>query len=110
MHRLALRLGKTVAQLRAELDVAELVDWLAYWDVEPWGEARADERMGVQLYYQLSPWMDSEAAEPPSLAYPYFEDPEEAAAAIAAAREEYQRLEAEWAAAVMRETRTPTRA
>jgi hypothetical protein len=93
-----------VAELRAGLDVAELADWLAYWDAEPWGEPRADQRLAVSLWYQLSPWMQDEAGEPPALAYPYFEDPAEAAAEIAAAREEYQRLEAEWSAAVSSST------
>jgi hypothetical protein len=62
--------------------------------------------MSVQLYYQLSPWMSEDAADPPALSFPYFEDPAEAAAEIAAAREEYQRLEAEWVTAVASETRS----
>jgi hypothetical protein len=93
-----------VAELRAQLDVAELVDWLAYWEVEPWGDRRADERIGVELYYQLSPWMDQDAGDSPSLSYPYFEDPAAAAAEIAVARAEYQRLEAEWSAAVAKKS------
>lgn len=93
-----------MAELRAGLDVAELADWLAYWDVEPWGETRADERMGVGLYYQLSPYMTDDAGDPPELTYPYFPDPVQAAAEIAAAREAYRQQEAEWAEAVSRET------
>lgn len=47
MHRLALELGRTVEQLGDELTYTELLDWLDYYCVEPFGERRADLRNAV---------------------------------------------------------------
>ena len=91
-------MGCTVRELLSRLDLQEYLDWQEYWNAEPWGDLRADQRLAVQLHYTLSPWMPADSDEPPSLAYPYFEDPEEAAAEIIAAQQEYQRLEAAWIA------------
>lgn len=102
MHRLALALGRTVAELVEAIDLDELLGWLAYWSAEPWGEMRADQRMAVGLYYQLLPWMDSAADEPPALEYPYFDDPEETAAAIKSAVEEYRKADEHWRAEIDR--------
>lgn len=44
MHRLALELGRTVEQLGDELSYTELLDWMDYYCVEPFGERRADLR------------------------------------------------------------------
>jgi hypothetical protein len=91
--------------LLQRLDLAEYLDWIAYYAAEPWGESRADQRLAVQLHYTLSPWMPEDSADPPSLLYPYFEDPDEAAAAIVAAQAEYQRLEAAWISEVEKQTK-----
>jgi hypothetical protein len=40
-------MGRTVRELLASLDAAELHDWLAYYAVDPWDEARADLRSGM---------------------------------------------------------------
>ena len=40
-------MGKTVKQLLAEMDSAELTEWMAYDQVEPFGEWRADLRAGI---------------------------------------------------------------
>lgn len=37
-------MGKTVRQLLNELDSRELSEWMAFWQIEPWGEERADRR------------------------------------------------------------------
>ena len=97
-------MGCTVRELLARMELGEYLDWIAYYAAEPWGESRADQRLAVQLHYSLSPWMSEASAEPPSLAYPYFEDLAEAAAEVAAAQAEYRRLEDQWRAAVSRET------
>jgi hypothetical protein len=43
---LALALGKTVAQMLAEVSSLELTEWLAYYRLEPFGEGVADQRHG----------------------------------------------------------------
>lgn len=45
--RLALGLGCTVAELLRRLSSAELSEWMRYWNVEPWGEERADMRAAI---------------------------------------------------------------
>lgn len=37
LFRLALRLGKTVAQLQTELTKQEFIEWQAFYQLEPWG-------------------------------------------------------------------------
>jgi len=38
MFRLALALGKTVAELERTLTIHELAEWIAYWSIEPFGD------------------------------------------------------------------------
>ena len=45
--RLALALGRTVEELLEGIDSAELTEWFAYYQVEPWGEERADWRSAM---------------------------------------------------------------
>ena len=40
MHRLALALGRTVAELSATMGSSELSDWIDYYKLEPWGAWR----------------------------------------------------------------------
>ncbi len=40
-------MGKTVAQLDRELSPDELVEWQAYYQLEPWGSPAADWRADV---------------------------------------------------------------
>lgn len=47
MHRLALGLGRTVAELEETLGQAELRDWIAYWALEPWGSIRDNLHAGI---------------------------------------------------------------
>jgi hypothetical protein len=42
-------LGKTVRQLLAEIDSAELGEWAAYYKLEPFGELVADQRHGIAV-------------------------------------------------------------
>lgn len=42
MYRLALALGRTVAELRRDLDAEEFMYWRALWAAEPWGDFRSD--------------------------------------------------------------------
>lgn len=47
LFRLALAMGRTLKELRAVLSHAEFQDWCLYFQVEPWGESRADLRAGI---------------------------------------------------------------
>jgi len=47
MFRLALSLGMTVAELSERMDSRELSEWMAYNNLEPFGEERADARSGI---------------------------------------------------------------
>jgi hypothetical protein len=40
-------MGRTVGELLDSLDAAELVQWFAYYDIDPWTENRDDWRMGM---------------------------------------------------------------
>jgi hypothetical protein len=41
-HRLALALGGTVGELQERMPHREFLDWVALYQIEPWGETRAD--------------------------------------------------------------------
>lgn len=36
----------TVRELLARMDSQELAEWMAFYELEPWGEVRADWRVG----------------------------------------------------------------
>ncbi len=42
-------MGKTVHQLLSEIDSAELTEWQAYYQLEPFGSLVEDERHGVAV-------------------------------------------------------------
>ena len=44
---LALQLGCTAAELRQRLSVRELAQWYALYELDPWGETRADIRSAI---------------------------------------------------------------
>ena len=39
MHRLALALGCTVSELSSRLSLKELVEWMSFYELEPWGSS-----------------------------------------------------------------------
>jgi hypothetical protein len=45
--RLAAHLGMTVRELLSRLDSRELSEWIAYYNLDPFGEARADYRAAM---------------------------------------------------------------
>ena len=47
MFRLALALGKTLAELRACLSYREFREWCWFYEIEPFGDQRADLRTGI---------------------------------------------------------------
>lgn len=40
-------MGRTVRQLKSEIDSREFATWMAYYAIAPWGEIRADLRSGI---------------------------------------------------------------
>lgn len=47
MFRLALALGMTVTELGRRMTSYELAEWAAFYQLEPFGEARSDLRAGM---------------------------------------------------------------
>lgn len=47
LFRLALALGKTVSELGQSLTYKEFREWCAFYQIEPWGDYRADLRAGI---------------------------------------------------------------
>lgn len=47
MFRLALSLGYTVRDLQNRIDSRELTEWIAFYNIEPFGEDRADMRQAL---------------------------------------------------------------
>ena len=44
---MALGLGMTVQALQATMGYREFIEWMAYYQMEPWDETRADWRAGM---------------------------------------------------------------
>jgi hypothetical protein len=40
-------MGMSVRQMLAQIDSAELAEWAAYYQIEPFGDAAADQRHGI---------------------------------------------------------------
>lgn len=47
MFRLALALGLPVRELLARIGSDELTEWMVFYQLEPWGDFRADFRSGI---------------------------------------------------------------
>jgi hypothetical protein len=79
LFRLALALGKTVRELRETLSYREFVEWCQFYEIEPWGDHRADLRAGViaatlqNVYYQA---VGAEQTARPLDYMPYVDKPE----------------------------------
>jgi hypothetical protein len=69
-----LALGKTVDELDRHLGAHEFAEWMAYYQVEPFGEDRADLRMAQIAALIFNAWFSGEKtigdfmpfADPPS--------------------------------------------
>lgn len=59
-------MGKTVRQLLSEIGSDELTEWIAYYQMEPWGEERADRRNAdlMALTYNLHRGPKAKAMKP----------------------------------------------
>jgi hypothetical protein len=81
LFRLALALGRTVSELSAPgvLPHAEFVQWCQFYNLEPWGEHKADLRAGIiasTVANVHSLWVTGEAKYQASDFMPRDEEPE----------------------------------
>lgn len=65
MFCLALALGKTVRQLLAEIDSAELTEWVAYHGLDPFSLDRGDYQAAMIAAATVSPWAGKDKAPTP---------------------------------------------
>ena len=94
MFKLALQLGKTVNELSNELSNDELIEWIAYDRIDPFGNYRIDAQF-AKLLQLATQWM---GGEPMPLKDYLFVDPNPVSPEVAAEREheaEIERLRAE---------------
>lgn len=56
-----------------ELSSVQYREWVQYFELEPWGELRADQRHAAGVLWSISPYL-KEHTELPELHYPYFAD------------------------------------
>lgn len=59
MFRLALGLGMTVSELEERMTYSELVEWIAFYRMEPWGCEVEDSRMAMQCAASIAPYSKS---------------------------------------------------
>ena len=52
-HRLALALGRTVAEMERSVSFREFRQWVAYYNAEPWGTERL-ETMGAHIAAEVA--------------------------------------------------------
>jgi hypothetical protein len=87
-----------VGELPDRLTWDEWIDWQAWYQLQPWGEERADLRASVGIAYALAPYMPP-GAELPALQWPYYEGEAEIDIESLAAAAEAERLRwEEWEA------------
>lgn len=80
LFRLALAMGRTLKELRAVLSFAEFQEWCLYYQIEPWGETRADLRSGIiasTLHNIYASWVGSNGQATPSDYMPYLDQDEQ---------------------------------
>jgi len=86
LFRLALAMGRTIQELRAVLSYAEFQEWCWYYQIEPWGEDRADLRAGIvsSTIANYAGKVRSEGTQQamPADFMPYLERPEPAEPAV----------------------------
>jgi hypothetical protein len=62
-----------VRELPDRVPWEEWCEWRAWYEIEPWGEYRADLRQAAAVSYQLSPYLPSNT-ELPGLVWPYWDE------------------------------------
>jgi len=71
LFRLALALGRTVAELESSLGSRELTEWLAYYKLEPFGQERDNWHTGVlaSMYANVHKASGKPASKPSDFIY-----------------------------------------
>lgn len=62
-------------RLAASMTMRQLREWMAYYEVEPWGEDRADLRAGIIAATTANVWRGRGPAAKPSDFMPRFDGP-----------------------------------
>ena len=62
----------TVRELKRRVDAREMIDWMAYWNMNPWGEDRADLRAGIIAATTANVWAGKGRQAKPSDYMPKF--------------------------------------
>lgn len=70
----------TVAELSDRLSYRELLEWMAYYELEPWGAERDDLRSGISTAAIVQMWAGKNARKiKPTMFMPYYEPPKKQA-------------------------------
>lgn len=72
----------TVSELEQRMSSRELIEWQAYAELEPFGDMRADLRMGIQTAALVRLWADPKKSRTitPTTFMPYLDTPTPATA------------------------------
>lgn len=72
--RLCLALGYSHPdELLSRLTLAQYQEWVAFYELEPFGDLRADQRQAAGVLWGISPYL-KEHTDLPDLHYPYFDE------------------------------------
>ncbi len=87
LFRLAKELGMTVARLQSEMGNDELVEWMAYDRIDPFGDWRGDAHAGIIASVVVNTLSKNGRAKPTDFVLKFSEtvapDPQEALSRIA---------------------------
>lgn len=67
----------TVGELEERLSSRELIEWMAFAQLEPFGDERADLRMGIETSSLVRMWADPKKAKniTPATFMPFYDPP-----------------------------------
>ena len=70
-------LGKSVGWIEDNISSRELIEWMAFAQLEPFGDERADLRMGIETAALVRLWADPKKAKniTPATFMPFYEKP-----------------------------------
>lgn len=73
---MALSLGRTVAEIESDMSAKELLEWMAYDQIEPFGTVRDNFHAAIVAAMSLAP--HTKDGKPPPLSQFFYVDPETA--------------------------------
>lgn len=66
----------TVAELSDRMSYRELIEWMAYYELEPWGAERDDLRSGISTAALVRMWAGKNAKKiTPTMFMPFYDAP-----------------------------------